>query len=101
MRVPAGPKVKAVLLEDKMISSQQGMKFVYVVKPDNTIERRNIQTGTLFEGMRIVRDGVKAGESVVSTRLQMLQPGMPVMPVVETSKPAAANAKPAAANEAK
>ncbi|MDB6155959.1 MAG: hypothetical protein JWL90_4412 [Chthoniobacteraceae bacterium] len=93
MRVPAGPKVKAVLLEDKMISSQQGVKFVYVVKSDNTIERRNLQTGSLFEGMRIVREGVKAGESVVSTRLQMLQPGMPVMPVVETPKPVEPAAK--------
>ena len=57
------------------------MRFVFVVKPDKTIERRNIEAGTIFEGLRIVRGGLKAGEQVVSTRLQMPQPRMPVQPV--------------------
>jgi multidrug efflux pump subunit AcrA (membrane-fusion protein) len=51
-----------------VISSQQGLKYVFVVKADNTIERRNIETSTLFEGKRIVKSGLKEGEKVVSTR---------------------------------
>jgi multidrug efflux pump subunit AcrA (membrane-fusion protein) len=66
-----------------VISSQQGLKYVFVVKPDNTIERRNLETGGLFEGKRIVKSGLKDGEKVVSTRLQLLQPGMKVTPVPE------------------
>ena len=31
-----------------MISSQQGVKYVFVVKPDNTVERRNLETGHDF-----------------------------------------------------
>jgi len=81
MRVPGGTEGLATLIDDKVISSQQGVKFVFVVKPDKTIERRNVETGTIFEGLRIVRSGLKAGEQVVSTRLQMLQPGMPVAPI--------------------
>ena len=81
MRVPGGNKANAVLIPDQVISSQQGVKFVYVVKADKTIERRNLQTGTLSDGLRVVREGLKAGEQVVSTRLQMLQPGMPVQPI--------------------
>ena len=81
MRVPGGTEGLATLIDDKVISSQQGVKFVFVVKPDQTIERRNVETGTIFEGLRIVRSGLKAGEQVVSTRLQMLQPGMPVAPI--------------------
>jgi hypothetical protein len=53
------------------------------VKPDNTVERRNIETGGLFEGKRIVKNGLKDGEKVVSTRLQLLQAGMKVTPVPE------------------
>jgi len=30
-----------------------------VVKPDNTVERRNLETGGLFEGKRIVKSGLK------------------------------------------
>ena len=58
-----------------MISSQQGLKYAFVVKPDNTIERRNLETGGMFEGKRIVKSGLKDGEKVVSTRLQLLQAG--------------------------
>ena len=62
------------------------MKYVFVVKADNTLERRTIETGTMFEGKRIVKSGVKDGEKVVSTRLQLIQPGMPVKPVEEKSE---------------
>ncbi|MDB6169179.1 MAG: hypothetical protein JWM88_2043 [Verrucomicrobia bacterium] len=90
MRVPAGPRVKKALISDTVISSQQGVKYVFVVKPDKTIERRNIQTGTVLAGLRVVNAGLKAGEQVVSTRLQMLQPGMAVEPIVTAPRPEAA-----------
>ncbi|MGB8170979.1 MAG: efflux RND transporter periplasmic adaptor subunit [Chthoniobacteraceae bacterium] len=92
MRVPGAGKYRAVLIEDKVISSQQGVKYVFVVKADNTIERRNIVTATTFEGLRIVKSGLNDGDKVVSTRLQILQPGMPVVPMPE---PKAEPAKPA------
>jgi multidrug efflux pump subunit AcrA (membrane-fusion protein) len=66
-----------------VISSQQGQKYAFVVKPDNTIERRTLETASTFEGKRIVKNGLKDGEKVVSTRLQLLQPGMKVTPVPE------------------
>jgi hypothetical protein len=56
------------------------------VKPDNVVERRNLETGGLFEGKRIVKSGLKDGEKVVSTRLQLLQAGMKVQPVEEKSE---------------
>ncbi len=105
VRAPGGIPYRGVLVEDKVISSQQGVKYAYVVKADHTIERRNLETGTLFEGRRIVKSGLKDGEQVVSTRLQILQPGMAVQPIPEPKKetpspapaPAAADAKPAQA----
>src|SRR5260370_7740497 len=76
-------RYRATLVPDRVISSQQGLKYVFVVKPDNTLERRNLETGGLFEGKRIVKSGLKDGEKVVSTRLQLLQAGMKVTPVPE------------------
>lgn len=97
VRVPGAGSYRGVLIEDKVISSQQGVKYIFVVKPDKTIERRNIQTGTLFEGRRIVKSGLQDKEQVVSTRLQILQPGMPVQPIPEPKqeapKPAAEGAE--------
>jgi RND family efflux transporter MFP subunit len=90
MRIPGGGKYRAVLIDDKVISSQQGVKYVFVVKADNTIEHRNIETGAIFDGKRIVKKGLKDGEKVVSTRLQIVQPGMPVSPIPEKEVPPAA-----------
>jgi RND family efflux transporter MFP subunit len=83
VRVAGATPYQATLIPDKVISSQQGVKYVFVVKADNTLERRNIETGTMFEGKRIVKSGLKDGEKVVSTRLQLIQAGMPVKPVEE------------------
>jgi RND family efflux transporter MFP subunit len=83
MRVAGATPYRAALIADKVITSQQGLKFAFVVKPDNTIERHTLETGTIFEGKRIVKSGLKDGEKVVSTRLQLLQPGMKVTPVPE------------------
>ncbi len=92
VRVAGGQPFKATLIEDRVISSQQGVRFVFIVKPDNTIERRNIETATMWEGLRIVKSGLKDGDKVVSTRLQILQPGMPVVPLSEKKE---TGAKPA------
>lgn len=95
MRIPGAGKYQAVLIDDKVISSQQGAKYVFVVKADNTVEHRNIETGPLFEGKRIVKKGLKDGEKVVSTRLQIVQPGMPVSPVPEKPEVGRAKSEPA------
>jgi multidrug efflux system membrane fusion protein len=91
-RVAGATPYRAALIADKVISSQQGLKYAFVVKPDNTVERRTLETGTMFEGKRIVKSGLKDGEKVVSTRLQLIQPGMKVTPIPEEppAKPAAA-----------
>src|SRR5882724_2324150 len=83
VRVAGATPYRAALVADKVISSQQGLKYAFVVKPDNTLERRTLETGTMFEGKRIVKSGLKDSEKVVSTRLQLIQPGMPVQPIPE------------------
>jgi multidrug efflux system membrane fusion protein len=83
VRIAGATPYRAALIADKVISSQQGLKYAFVVKPDNTIERRTLEAGSIFENKRIIKSGLKDGEKVVSTRLQMLQTGMHVTPVPE------------------
>jgi RND family efflux transporter MFP subunit len=97
VRIAGATPYRAALIADKVITSQQGLKFAFVVKPDNTIERRTLETGPIFEGKRIVKSGLKDGEKVVSTRLQLLQPGMKVTPVPEETPTSTPAAKPSAA----
>jgi RND family efflux transporter MFP subunit len=83
VRIAGATPYRAALIDDKVISSQQGLKYAFVVKPDNTVERRTLETGTIFEGKRIVKRGLKDGDKVISTRLQLVQAGMRVQPVPE------------------
>src|SRR6266705_1072541 len=93
VRVAGATPYRAALVADKVISSQQGLKYAFVVKPDNTIERRNLETGSLFEGKRIVKSGLKDGDKVVSTRMQLLQAGMKVQPIPEEAPAGGADTK--------
>jgi multidrug efflux system membrane fusion protein len=97
VRVAGATPYRAALVADRVISSQQGLKYAFVVKPDNTIERRTLETGSIFEGKRIVKNGLKDGEKVVSTRLQLLQAGMKVTPVPEQTPASVPDAKSSAA----
>jgi multidrug efflux system membrane fusion protein len=97
VRVAGATPYRAALVADRVISSQQGLKYAFVVKPDSTIERRTLETGSLFEGKRIVKSGLKDGEKVVSTRLQLVQPGMKVTPVPEQTPASGPDAKASAA----
>ena len=96
VRIAGATPYRAALVNDKVITSQQGLKYAFVVKPDNTLDRRALETGPIFEGKRIVKSGLKDSEKVVSTRLQLVQPGMLVTPVPETAD-TGPNAKPSVA----
>ena len=88
IRIAGATPYRAALVDDKVINSQQGVKYAFVVKPDNILERRKLDTGPMFEGKRIIRSGLKEGEKVVSTRLQLVRPGMPVQAIPEEAAPA-------------
>lgn len=87
LRVAGSPPGKALLIDDKTIGRDQSTKYVFVVKPDQTVERRNIELGSISEGLRVVRSGLKAGEMVVATRLQLMRPGIPVQPIPAEKPP--------------
>ena len=70
---------EAVQIPDKAIGTDQFQKFVYVVvdkegKP--TIEYRKVTLGRLQpDGMRIIEEGLSAGERCVVNGLQRVRPG--------------------------
>ncbi|NYE59430.1 multidrug efflux system membrane fusion protein [Duganella sp. 1224] len=73
---------KAVLINDQAISTDQSRKFVYVVGKDNKAEYRQVTLGATSGGLRIVRSGLKAGETIVVNGLQRVHPGALLAPQV-------------------
>jgi multidrug efflux system membrane fusion protein len=55
----------------------QGM-FVYVVKPDNTVELRPVTLGPLDNQRQSISNGLRPGETVVTDGVDRLRPGAPV-----------------------
>jgi multidrug efflux system membrane fusion protein len=103
VRIPAGLPYNAVLVPERSVASDQGQKYVVVVKEDNTAEFRPVQLGTVFDTMQAIKEGLKAGETVVVDGLLKVRPGQKVEPKpaaeASPSTPAAAPgeaAKPAA-----
>ena len=58
--------------------SQDG-PFVFVVKPDNTVERRPVEAAEARGGMAALASGLKPGEKIVIEGQQRLKAGMTVM----------------------
>ncbi|MGH8046208.1 MAG: efflux RND transporter periplasmic adaptor subunit [Chthoniobacterales bacterium] len=80
----------AILIPDKAVITDQSQKFVNVVKGDGSVEFRKIKLGPIIDGLRVVTDGLKAGEKFVTRGLQRLQPGVKVEAHPDdTAKPAA------------
>jgi membrane fusion protein (multidrug efflux system) len=69
-----------VLIPQRCVTQLQGMNQVMVVKPDNTVEVRNVTTGDLAGSLWIITSGLKPGEKVVVEGIQKCQEGAPVTP---------------------
>src|SRR5262245_22965848 len=74
-----------VIASEAVQAGQQG-SFVYVVKPDQTVEVRPVVVGQTVANKVIVQQGVTAGESVVVDGQSRLFPGAKIAPSTPSSK---------------
>ncbi|HEU0273806.1 MAG TPA: efflux RND transporter periplasmic adaptor subunit [Candidatus Udaeobacter sp.] len=70
----------ATLVPSQAVQVSQSGPFVFVVKPDNTVDLRPVKPGQRQEGDLTVIDGVKPDETVVVTGQLALSPGAKVAP---------------------
>lgn len=81
VRVPVSDAYEALLVSDATLLTDQGQKFVLVIDSQNVVEKRFVKPGPLQDdGLRVIANGLKAGESVVVNGLQRARPGKPVTP---------------------
>jgi RND family efflux transporter MFP subunit len=83
MRLPGSGKYPALLIPDRALGSDQAEKFVYVVNAEKKVEFRPVTIGPIIDGLRVVKTGLKAGESIIVEGLLRVRPG-----VVVDAKPA-------------
>jgi multidrug efflux system membrane fusion protein len=80
VRLPIGNPHPALLVIDRAIASDQGLKYVYVLDSENKAQYRRITTGALQDdGLRVV-EGLHADDRVVIGGLQQVRPRMVIRP---------------------
>jgi multidrug efflux system membrane fusion protein len=79
IQLPLGLPAPAVLVAAQAVGTDQGQKYLYVVDDGNTVHYRQVTLGPLQDdGMRVITEGLKRGESVIVSGLQLVRPGMKV-----------------------
>jgi len=85
IRIPLSEKHPALLVDERAIGTDQANKFVLTLSPTNTVQYQGVELGPLFDGKRVVRSGLAAGEKIVVNGLARVRPGMPVTPQDEVA----------------
>src|SRR5262245_26057061 len=93
LRIAGAGTYHGLLIQDRAVGTDLSKKFVYVVSPKKEIEYRPVTLGPIVDGLRVVRNGLKAGEPVVVSGLQRVRPGAPVTPVPDGNGDVSANAR--------
>lgn len=83
VRTPIGRPHRALLVNDRAIDTDQGQKVLYVVNDKNEVASRPVRVGALHDGLREITDGLKPGEPVIVSGLQLVRPGATVEPKLQ------------------
>ncbi len=75
---------QAVLVPDVAVVADQARKLVMVLGKDNIIEARVVTLGPIIDGLRVVREGLTADETIVVNGIIRAHPGKPVTPTETT-----------------
>ncbi len=78
LRLPGRGRYRALLIPDEAVVTDQARKLVYLVDDQGIAHGRRVELGSIYEGMRIVREGLTPDDRVVVSGLQRVQPGKPV-----------------------
>ena len=68
----------AIVVPSSAVQTGQNGEYIYVVKPDKTVEERPVAIGITYQGETVVEKGLKADETVVTDGQLRLTPGAKV-----------------------
>src|ERR1041385_2068583 len=68
------------LAKDESVVTDLNQKYVFVLGNNNTLEYRPVKLGPIMDGLRVVREGLRDGDVIVTNGLQRVRPGTAVTP---------------------
>ncbi len=88
VRLIGSAPYEALLLPDAAIATDQSRKIVFVVNDENVVETRTVLLGPLDGGLRVIREGLKAGDKVIVDGIQRARVNAKVAPHPPKAEPA-------------
>lgn len=92
VQIPGSGTYEGMLIRDTAIGNDQGRSFVMLVDDKNTVVYRPIKLGPMLDGLRVVREGLKATDKVIINGLMAVRSGTqvnadtaPMQPAPETT----------------
>jgi multidrug efflux system membrane fusion protein len=106
IRLQGGEARTGCLARDEAVITDLNQKYVFVLDKNNTLVYRPVKLGPITDGLRVVRDGLHEGDTIVVSGLQRVRPGAIVTPkkvsmAVQASLPGDTTAQPVLVGEAK
>lgn len=82
IRVPGSGEYDGLLIRDSAVGDDQGSSFVWVIDAEEKAVYRPVKLGPLLDGLRVVREGLKADDRVVILGLMSVRNGAKVKPTL-------------------
>jgi len=71
-------KTDAVIVPAEVVQPGLNGPFAYLLKPDETVEVRQVKAGMAFDGSTVIEEGLQPGDRVVQQGQNKLKPGAKV-----------------------
>lgn len=78
--VPGSLPYEGILVPDEAVAADQDRRIVWVVDGNNVVHARPVRPGPRQYGYRVIREGLKGGETLVVNGLMRVRPGAKVAP---------------------
>ena len=86
LRIPVTSDRNALVVPEEALGVNQGQRFLLVVNEQNVVEQRQVEPGTREDGMRQIKKGLSAEDSIVLSGIQRARPGSKVTPKYKEEK---------------
>src|SRR5437660_477377 len=84
VRVPVDQVQNALFVPDVALGSDQAGRYVLVANGENIVEQRKVRVGPLEGVLRVIEEGLKADDRVITAGLLRAIPGQKVDPQLKT-----------------
>ncbi len=83
VRLAMAVDTNAILVPQKAVGDIQGVKTVLVVDEANKVSLRTVVIGNSVGSQYVIKEGLKAGERIITEGIQKARPGATVRPVTQ------------------